>query len=148
MENVTNDISITNLVERYGWKWKKTAEGQVVTGFQGLTGSFLLGFELKHDWLVIFTIDYLPKVSEEKSKEVYHLLLEYNADYPYVRFAKTAEGIILLVVDVAIKVEKKIDFDTFRMAMDIISEIADRSYPSLYEKITGTALPSLNQEQA
>jgi hypothetical protein len=112
-----------------------------VTGFQGLSGNFLLGFELKDDWLAIFTIDYLPKIIEDKKSEhLFSVILEINDEYPYIRFAKTSDGIIFIVVDVSINKNKKIDFDTFKLAMDLIREATDRYYPMLHEKVTGKKL--------
>ena len=140
MENSIIHETIENLLDRYGWKWRKTDEGNIVTGFQGLSGNFLISFEINEDWLAIFTADYLPRASDEKQKGIYASILEFNGEYPYIRFAKTPDGDIFLVADIAINKSKKIDFDSFKLTMDLICEAADEFYPSLYEQITGEKL--------
>lgn len=147
MEDLISGDIVTNLLDRYGWQWKKTNEGNIVTGFQGFSGNFLLGFDIKKEWLAIFTIEYLPKISLKKQEEVYSSILECNAETPYIRFAKTSEGVIFIVADVLIK-NKKIDFDSFKLTMDLICEAADRFYPDLYEQITGEKLLPPSEEGA
>jgi hypothetical protein len=147
MGNSTDHALIVNLLDRYGWNWRKTNEGSIVTGFQGMYGNFMLSFDLKEDWLVIFTADYLPMAIEGKQKDIYPNLLRLNSEYPYTRFAMTPEGKIFIVVDVVIGKDKNVDFSAFRLAMDLICEAADRFYPALYEKITGEDLSQPNKEQ-
>jgi|APSaa5957512622_1039677.scaffolds.fasta_scaffold05938_2 hypothetical protein len=131
---------VINLLDRYGWQYKETDDGNLVAGFQGISGDFLLGFDIQENWLVIFTIKYLPKMKEGNKEELLFTLLKLNSKYPYTRFAMTSNKDIIILADVVIGDENKVKYDAFQLAMDMICEAVDSFYPTLYERITGDKL--------
>ena len=132
--------AIKNLLDRYGWQYKETDDGSLVAGFQGISGDFLLGFDIQESWLIIFTIKYLPKMKEGNKEELLFTLLKLNSKYPYTRFAMTSSKDIIILADVVIGDDNKVKYDAFQLAMDMICEAVDSFYPTLYKRITGDKL--------
>lgn len=134
---------VQKLFERYGWTFHQPDQQTLLVGFQGDSNDFILGTRLHDGWLSFTIPDYLPPIPAEKQATIYQHLLELNQRIIFVRFALENEETVTIIAN--LPAQKKIKYDLFAMAVDLITFYADDVYPRLYKLITGKE-PSAQKE--
>ena len=135
--------SVRDLFERYGWICHQPDQQTLLVGFQGESNHFILGARLHDDWLTLTIPNYLPPIPPAKQAEVYQYLLGLNLSVVFVRFAIEPEDRITIIANLPTR--KRLKYDLFAMAVDLITFYADDAYPRLYKLITGKE-PSAQKE--
>lgn len=139
MEIKMQDVG--NLFTRYGWNYDKLDDQMLLTGFRGKSREFFeMGARLDNNWLTLSIPDYLPALPDERHEEIYRYLLELNSRVYFVRFALDSEDKVIVMTSIPLG-NKKIDFDLFKMAIEMLSYYADDAYSHLYKIITGEEPP-------
>lgn len=130
---------VRNLFERYGWQCHEHDAQTLLAGFRGESGDFVIGARLSKDWLTLSVPKYLPSVPSEQRSNLFAHLMRVNAQVEYVRFALESESEITILAD--LPAYKRLNYDLFAMAIDLLSYYADEAYEHLHEMITGGPLP-------
>ncbi len=126
---------IKNYLGKYGWEYREVNTDILITDFlnEGIEKNFPLFIRFSPPWIRINIPTFLDIKDESKLTELALHLLRLNYLTRKAFFALTEKDDLTLCMDLF--VGNGLDYEHFEAALDIITYVAESSYPPLMEYI-------------
>ena len=119
---------LENYLNQYGWSFERQGENALITGFisESSEEKFLLIIELLPPWLRFRIPFYLPTPIQSNWDYIAKELLKLNYNSRQVYFGISDDEGIVLIIDVFMELD--FSYDTFEVAVDLITYVAETSF--------------------